>query len=189
MIEYSSPRNIVTSLCCGRRENLIYQGAEDLCVRVWNNNSSLPCTVFGGYVYFPLCLALDKEENVLATGCKGFNGVGCGLVLWDVRQSSQPLAELSGHSQDVTSCAFIPTFPGWLATCSKDGTVRVWDTQNRHSCGLFSLGRPISSLCILGNDLLGVAMMDGSLSIIRCKKDAESQALLEEQISTMGVVA
>ncbi|RYG63173.1 hypothetical protein EON64_16460 [archaeon] len=130
--EFSCPRNIVTSLCYSPSSSLLLQGSEDLCVRAWDvrsSHSSTPSLQLGGYVYFPLCLALQAGGQVLATGCKGFNSVGCGVVFWDLRKTSAPLAQLAGHSQDVVSCVFSPTESDCLLTASKDGSVLMWDCK------------------------------------------------------------
>jgi WD40 repeat protein len=79
---YSVPRNIVTFLeRSSASDNLLFQGAEDLCVRVWDsrlsNNTSNPAMKLSNYTYFPLCGTLNCDANLLVTGCKGFNGVGC----------------------------------------------------------------------------------------------------------------
>lgn len=57
-----------------------------------------------------------------------------GVWLWDPR-SGEPMAHLQGHTQWITSIAWEPfhlrpTDPR-LATASKDGTVRVWNTRTR----------------------------------------------------------
>lgn len=68
---FSCPRNIVTALTIGKSgEHSLYQGSEDLCVRVWDvrSNSSQPVIVINSFVYFPLSLALHPNEFNLVTG-------------------------------------------------------------------------------------------------------------------------
>ena len=55
---------------------------------------------FTGYVYFPLCMSISNDGNLIMTGSKGFNGVGCEIRLWDIRMNKQYI-ELNGHQQDV----------------------------------------------------------------------------------------
>lgn len=78
---FFAPRNIVTflELNSEKNENLLFQGSEDLCVRVWDTRLSnpIPAMRFSNYTYFPLCGALNDDATLLVTGCKGFNGVGC----------------------------------------------------------------------------------------------------------------
>ena len=35
-----------------------------------------PAVHITGYVYFPTSISLHEDEQLLATGCKGFEGVG-----------------------------------------------------------------------------------------------------------------
>ena len=69
--EFSCPRNIVTSLIIERQtESSLFQGSEDLCVRVWDtrSNSKQPNMLLNSFVYFPLSLDLDPRGNYLAAG-------------------------------------------------------------------------------------------------------------------------
>ena len=69
--EYSSPRNIVTCLQFDRvNESLLYQGAEDLCLRVYDIRSSSPnpAKQLTGYLYFPISLDVHSDGNYLVTG-------------------------------------------------------------------------------------------------------------------------
>ena len=69
--EFSCPRNIVTSLTIDHSaETSLFQGSEDLCVRVWDtkNNSKQPSMLINSFVYFPLSLDLHPDGNYLAAG-------------------------------------------------------------------------------------------------------------------------
>lgn len=130
---YSTPRNIVTTLEASPvHAALLYQGSEDLFIRVWDlraASGTSPVQAIAGFVYFPVCMDVHPDGNLLATGCKGFDGVGCTVKLWDLRNSAQPVAEYSGHNQDVVGCAFSSQDPDLLFSTSKDGSVRAWDTK------------------------------------------------------------
>jgi hypothetical protein len=130
---YSTPRNIVTTLEASPvHAGILYQGSEDLYVRVWDTRSSsgsAPAQVISGFVYFPVCMSVHPEGNLLATGCKGFDSVGCTVKLWDLRNTAQPVREYAGHAQDVVGCAFTQQDPSLLVSTSKDGSIRVWDTN------------------------------------------------------------
>lgn len=134
----SAPRNIVTTLEPSPvSAGVLYQGSEDLFIRVWDtraaSSSAGPAQVISGFVYFPVCMSVHPDGNLLATGCKGFDGVGCTVKLWDLRATAQPVAEYASHSQDVVGCAFSSRDPDLLLSTSKDGSIRVWDTTSASS--------------------------------------------------------
>lgn len=61
----------MTALEFEPKENaLLYQGSEDLCIRVWDTKSSnkQPCIHITNFVYFPLSLAVHSDGNYLAAG-------------------------------------------------------------------------------------------------------------------------
>jgi WD40 repeat protein len=115
-------------------------------------------------------LSLQRDENIMVTGCKGFNSVGCGVVVWDVRNAQTPLQELKAHSQDVVSCLFSPNSHDLLLTASKDGSVVAWDVKTMDKEGSLQINRkPLSSLCHVSSreSLFAASAMDGSLSLFR----------------------
>lgn len=189
---FSNPRNIVTALefdQSASSANLLYQSSEDLCVRVWDVRSSSGSGIINhisGFVYFPLCISMDCDGNMMATGCKGFNSVGCEVKLWDLRKTSKPLAEYLGHSQDVTAVKF--SRDGYLLSVSKDGTIMTWnpklaaqrsttDPTLRNQCvSMLSTDKNYTSLCVVneGTDnqsSFALGAFDGSISLATMKKD------------------
>jgi WD40 repeat protein len=71
-------------------------------------------------------MSVHPSGHYLATGCKGFDSVGCDVKLWDVRKTSHPVVAMAGHSHDVTGCRFDSTGRR-LISCSKDGSIIAWD--------------------------------------------------------------
>jgi WD40 repeat protein len=128
--EFSAPRNIVTTLEFeSSGESILFQGSEDLCVRAWDtkSGSKLPAIHITGYVYFPTSMAVSSNGYHLATGCKGFNGVGCEVKIWDIRKTAKPLSELQGHTHDVTGVKYSKD-GSKLVSVSKDGSIILWDS-------------------------------------------------------------
>lgn len=86
---------------------IIIQGSEDLSVKIWDIREGLKVeNTLGNYTYFPLSLDSDESDNYILTSSKGFDGIGCEVKLWDLRKMSV-VYNLTGHSQDTTSCCII----------------------------------------------------------------------------------
>lgn len=199
IVEFSSPRNIVTAMTTAPQEpNLLYQGSEDLCVRVWDTRSSstIPATHLTGYVYFPLCISRQSSDFMLATGCKGFNNVGCSVTIWDMRNTSAPIQERSGHSQDVTGCKFVKDKEWLLVTASKDGSIFACNVNEAQGIASYHFPKKlISSLTVLDGQSketrIAVGAIDGSASILAFKEGEMDMDLifasksLEEDESTV----
>lgn len=200
-IELKEPRNIVTTLQASPTSpNVLYQGAEDLCVRVWDlRESSLRPTIhLAGYIYFPTCMDVALDGWTVATGCKGFDRVGCEVRVWDVRRPARPLCDLRGHAQDVTACQFLDGLPAkGLLSASKDGCLMAWSAEGGEGdaavwtrAALHSLSRCITSLATLPRggsgdeaeaEAVGQAVLacrDGSLHVFSLPPVAGDFALL-----------
>jgi WD40 repeat protein len=135
---YTDKRNVVTALSvCAATPHTLYQGSEDLRVRVWDTrlpSHSAPATTVGGFVYFPVSMDVHPGGVLLATGCKGFDSVGCTVKVWDLRATSKPLFDFAGHSQDVVGCRFSESGDsGVLFSASKDGSLCAWDLGTSHT--------------------------------------------------------
>ena len=167
VVEFSAPRNIVTAMeidSCGGP--LLYQCSEDLSIRVWDTRSQqkTPSMHITGFVYFPLCISLGKNGISLATGCKGFESVGCEVKLWDLRNTRQQVSDFKGHTHDVTGCQFSQDSER-LVSVSKDGSMYVWNTllgdgnTSTDSSEVESRAR-VASLRTLGKIFTGVAMVE-----------------------------
>ena len=142
--QYSAPRNIVTCMQSDPiNPHIIYQGSEDLCIRIWDKRvPKSPVIHVTGFVYFPLCLSTHIDSpTLLAVGCKGVDGQGGEVRLYDLRGGSGGgsgggggckvpvvglLAEYTGHQHDVTACQLIPSSSSILSV-SKDGHIYAWD--------------------------------------------------------------
>lgn len=195
--EYSCPRNIVTSLCTSEHDpNLLYQGAEDLNVRVWDirsTNTNVPAHVLSGYVYFPLCMSRQQSGYLLATGTKGFNRVGCGVMIWDMRQSAKPFVEHKGHAQDVTGISFSHAFGEEVVlSCSKDGTIMAWDVQNGLLDTCHSSNKIFSCLSHVdqtsnSSERYVVGAMDGAIDVLSLSKDIQGEFEIKQIVGTKPV--
>ncbi|RHY89052.1 hypothetical protein DYB37_001782 [Aphanomyces astaci] len=104
----STSQNIVTCMAWVPSDaHVVAQGGEDLRLRLWDTRTWKNVQTIDGYVYFPLSLACSPDGHYLFTSSKGFNAVGCEGRVWD-RRTGKQVAEMTGHSQDATACAYIP---------------------------------------------------------------------------------
>jgi len=176
--EYKHSRNIVTFVDINEsiNQSLIYQGSEDLCVRVWDirSNSYLPVATINDYTYFPLCNSFDSSGNYLVTGCKGFNNTGCEVKVFDLRKSNQIVKNFIGsHNQDVTGCRFISD--NEVVSVSKDGLIMLWDIMNDSNDNIISTntGKILTSIIVTNpiDKEFVVGSFDGSLSYYRLENN------------------
>jgi WD40 repeat protein len=115
-----------------------------LSIRVWDSRSSsrVPSKHITGYVYFALCLSLSPtNEHLIASGCKGFDGVGSEVKIFDLRATAKPLCNLSFHRHDVTGCSFTPDGTH-LVSASKDGSICAWNVD---AAGAEERAAPVAS--------------------------------------------
>ena len=144
--EFSAPRNIVTAMHLDPNQpDLLYQCSEDLSIRVWDirvnnsaNSNKSPAIHITGFVYFPLCVDVhSSRSHLLGCGCKGVDGVGGEVKIFDIRHLQQssnqsvntnakPMTVLTGHKHDVTGCSF-STISNHILSVSKDGTCRAFN--------------------------------------------------------------
>jgi WD40 repeat protein len=195
--EYKMSRNIVTSIATsGSHPHTIFQSSEDLTVKLWDYRApaSLPSASITGFVYFALTMDLHESGDYLATGCKGFNSVGCNVFIWDLRKlsknlntinylhSDSPSHDYSGHSQDVTSCKFSKKNSHYLYSVSKDGSLYAWEIKSSSQRISYQFPKKYFTALVLldplqilqaginavdSEEYLALSAMDGSLSIIK----------------------
>lgn len=120
-------------LCCAHSPTGKYAatGSGDATARIWDMETETPKHTLAGHRGWVLCVEWDAREKMLATG--GHDGQ---IRLWDPVAGVATGAPLLGHSKWITSLAFEPLHLAQgatqrLASASKDGTVRIWNTSTR----------------------------------------------------------
>lgn len=101
-------------------------GSGDASVRLWDLNTELPKHTCQGHVGWVLTVAWCPDGSRLASA-----GMDKTVMVW-CGKTGKALSALKGHSQAVTCAYWQPLHVAkgvpWLATASKDGSVRLWDT-------------------------------------------------------------
>ncbi|QRW19386.1 ribosome assembly protein 4 [Rhizoctonia solani] len=109
---------------------MLATGSGDNNARLWDLDTETPSHTLSGHKGWVLCVEWEPTERKLATG--GHDGQ---VRLWEPK-TGKPIGDaLKGHSKWVTSLSWEPAHINpsnpRLASSSKDGTVRVWNTTNR----------------------------------------------------------
>ncbi|CAL1527907.1 unnamed protein product [Lymnaea stagnalis] len=109
-------------------------GSGDTTVRFWDINTETPefrckgklLSVSCCHQHWVLCLAWSPDGRKLASGCKGGK-----ICLWNPKTGKQIAKALTGHSDYISALAWKPLHLDgecrYLASSSKDRTIRIWD--------------------------------------------------------------
>jgi THO complex subunit 3 len=87
-------------------------------------------------------LAWSPLGNYVATGA-----VDKKLRVWNPERAHvKHSTELRGHTGSVEQVAFNPMREAELASCSSDGTVRIWDSRTKANVAEFKTGKECFSM-------------------------------------------
>lgn len=140
-----------TILCCQFAPNdsgRVCTGAGDSTARVWDCNTQTPLHTLSGHSNWVLCVAYSPCGTMIATGSMDNT-----VRLWSTDLGKSLGNSLSGHSKWISSLSWEPLHlvkPNErprLASGSKDGTVKVWDTTSR-TCELTMSGHTNAVSCV-----------------------------------------
>ena len=170
--------------CCA--EPTIVQGSEDLRIRCWDSrmmskfgtNLKAITQTFAGFSNIPLCIDVEPGDGwMVASGHKGFNGVGCELRLWDRRNPAVPMSVLQGHEQTINSCAFVPGDDGavLVVSGSNDRTVCVWSVATGDCLQSLHFGSNVQAVTTLSNirPHVAVGCFDGDVHVHALAADSQ----------------
>ena len=120
-------------------------GAGDNTARIWDCDTSTPLATLSGHYNWVLCVSWCPDGELIATG-----SMDSTVRLWEAKDGKPFGDALRGHSKWITSMSWEPIHlveageRPRLATSSKDGTIKIWDTTRR-VC-LYTLGGHTSSV-------------------------------------------
>ncbi|CAO2644549.1 Notchless protein homolog 1 [Lemmus lemmus] len=142
-------------------------GSGDTTVRFWDLSTETPHFTCKGHRHWVLSISWSPDGKKLASGCK--NGQ---ILLWDPSTGMQVGRALSGHSKWITGLSWEPLHVNpecrYVASSSKDGSVRVWDTTAGR-CERILTGHTQSVTCLRwgGDGLLYSASQDRTIKVWR----------------------
>uniref|UniRef100_A0A6A7FTF7 Notchless protein homolog 1-like n=1 Tax=Hirondellea gigas TaxID=1518452 RepID=A0A6A7FTF7_9CRUS len=106
-------------------------GSGDTTVRFWDISTETPHWTAKGHKHWVLVTAWSPDGNFLASGCKS------GLVIvWDPNTGKQVGRTFNSHTKWITALCWEPLHLSEdgrccrLASASKDGTIRIWNTTS-----------------------------------------------------------
>ncbi|XP_042298534.1 notchless protein homolog 1 [Sceloporus undulatus] len=152
-------------------------GSGDTTVRFWDLSTETPHFTAKGHRHWVLSISWSPDGKKLASGCKNSQ-----IFLWDPKTGSQVGRVLVGHSKWITSLCWEPLHLNpecrYLASSSKDGSVRVWDTVSGR-CDLILTSHTQSVTCVKwgGDGLLYSASQDRTIKVWRAQDGAMIQEL------------
>eukprot|EP00116_Pleurobrachia_bachei_P006537 sb/3466799/ len=118
-------RNLITSLTM-TGGHLLVQTSEDKRVRLWDTRNLELVHVYPVKQYIQSCCDVNTAGTLIVTGSNGFNGSGCEVSLWDIR-NRMLVKEMHGHEESVNTVRFFPETTEMVVSGSKDSLLKVWD--------------------------------------------------------------
>lgn len=144
-------------------------GSGDTTVRFWDIYTETPQHTCKGHKHWVLCIAWSPDGRRLASGCKNSQ-----ICIWDPATGLQMGKTLTGHTKWITWLSWKPLHldpeSRFLASSSKDGTVRIWDVL-LSSCNIILSSHLQSVTCVKwgGTNLLYTASQDRTVKVWRAE--------------------
>jgi U3 small nucleolar RNA-associated protein 12 len=134
----------VTCLTCSPRGRIVAAGYSDGMIRLFDYSTMTNTSVLNGHRKAVTSLCFSPNGMHLASGSKD-----TAVILWDV-VAEAGICRFKGHREEITGVVFVPSASlsgddedsssglasgdsRFIATCSKDTTLKVWDLKTQ-SC-------------------------------------------------------
>ncbi|XP_078080819.1 notchless protein homolog 1 isoform X2 [Mustelus asterias] len=144
-------------------------GSGDTTVRFWDLSTETPHFTAKGHRHWVLSISWSPDGKKLASGCKNSQ-----IFLWDPSTGKQMGKVLAGHSKWITYLCWEPLHINpqcrYLASASKDGSVRIWDTVLGR-CDKILTGHTQSVTCVKwgGDGLIFSSSQDRTIKVWRAQ--------------------
>ena len=167
-------------------------------VRVWNASQAQPQASVrvgdGGVSQLTFLPATSSRADAPSGPDPGVMlcGMADGSALaWSLTQSRATWRVSSGHTETVFGCALCPTDADVLATCSYDGTVRLWDALSGECAADVRVAPTTSSDMVLydlawspDGSRIVCSSNSGKVAVIDV---VEAQVVRNEEVSTQAL--
>ncbi|KAM3719713.1 Notchless protein [Dirofilaria immitis] len=144
-------------------------GSGDATVRFWDLNTETPLHTAKGHTSWVLCIAWSPDNKKLASACK--NGHIC---LWNPKFGTQIGKKMTSHKQWINQLVWEPYHRNphcrHLASASKDGEIRIWDTVKCETIRCLT-GHTASVTCVKwgGQGLIYTGSQDRTIKVWRAE--------------------
>jgi len=171
-------QNVVTHVCWSPSSAswMVAQSSEDKTVRLWDVRSLHVAVTTAAKQYIQTCCDISATDDRLClSASNGFGGNGCEATLWDLRAAARPLREFSGHFETVSGCCFVPSTSRCVAaTCSNDGSVRLWDCDSGVNLATVSIpaSGPLTSISANVDNSLYVSSFFAGIQLLSVIQNA-----------------
>ena len=179
------PQNVVTHVCWSRASGsrMVAQSSEDKTVRLWDTRSLHVAVATPPKQYIQTFCDLSRydDRHCLSTS-NGFGGSGCEATLWDLRACAQPLREFTGHCETVAGGCFVPSSSHFMAaTCSNDGTVRLWNCDTGSALATVSIPAcgPLTSITADGDGAICVSSLFAGIQVLSIRQNGAGTISLQ----------
>uniref|UniRef100_A0A087YJQ8 Notchless protein homolog 1 n=1 Tax=Poecilia formosa TaxID=48698 RepID=A0A087YJQ8_POEFO len=144
-------------------------GSGDTTVRFWDLTTETPHHTARGHAHWVLSIAWSPDGKKLASGCKNSQ-----ICLWDPVTGTQIGKTLTGHTKWITWLCWEPLHLNpecrYLASSSKDGSVRIWDTVlGRYEKILTGHTQSVTCVKWGGDGLLYTSSQDRTVKGVLCR--------------------
>ncbi|XP_006640993.1 notchless protein homolog 1 [Lepisosteus oculatus] len=153
-------------------------GSGDTTVRFWDLTTETPHFTARGHKHWVLAISWSPDGKKLASGCKNSQ-----IFMWDPCSGQQVGKVLTGHTKWITWLSWEPLHLNaecrYLASSSKDCTVRIWDTVLGR-CDKILTGHTQSVTCVKwgGDGLLFTSSQDRTIKVWRAQDGVQCRTLL-----------
>ncbi|TMS35538.1 hypothetical protein L596_002920 [Steinernema carpocapsae] len=125
-------RNLVTHICHSSQNGVVVQSSEDKEMKIWDCRDLALVGQMPKKRHIQTHCDISPDGLYCLSSSSGFNGDGCEITLWDLRQRKM-LREYKGHEESVTCAIFLPQQITWkrlLLSVSADNSTRIWNVDD-----------------------------------------------------------
>lgn len=109
----------------------LMSGSDDSTVKIWSINQEHSAMTINSKANVCSVQFSPTSSNIIAFGSANYQ-----VYLYDLRNTTTPLATIAGHSKAVSYVRFVTG--NLLASASIDNTVKLWDLSKLESSGDYS---------------------------------------------------